>query len=182
MWIIGNNWAKGFYTSGQETFEKTRDAIRREIERMDTLEGIQILHSIAGGAGGGLGEKILTHLREEYYNTTISGLTLLPSLSGSLASSALEAYNTVLSFHHEIENTDMNFCFENDAVFGMCAHANSNLSNFEKNDFQNRNTSFSELNRMIAAGISGITCGYRFPCQVFLLIFLYNIKLCRVLC
>jgi len=46
----GNVWANG-YTKGGEHQEEIMDMIEREAEGSDSLEGFQLIHSIAGGTG-----------------------------------------------------------------------------------------------------------------------------------
>ena len=50
-----NNWAKGYYTQGNEIINETMDVIRKEIEKCDMLQGYHITHSLGGGTGSGLG-------------------------------------------------------------------------------------------------------------------------------
>jgi tubulin beta len=51
----GNNWAKGYYTEGAEVIDTILDLIRNEAERADCLQGFQLIHSLGGGTGSGLG-------------------------------------------------------------------------------------------------------------------------------
>jgi tubulin beta len=61
----GNNFAKGFYTEGAELVENVMDVVRKEAERADGLQGFQLIHSLGGGTGSGLGTNLLTKLRGE---------------------------------------------------------------------------------------------------------------------
>jgi tubulin beta len=40
------------------------EALRREMERVDCLQGVVLHHSLAGGTGSGLGSVMLQYLRE----------------------------------------------------------------------------------------------------------------------
>lgn len=60
----GNNWAKGFYTEGAEIAESIIDVVSRQAEACDSLQGFQLIHSLGGGTGAGLGTLILSKLRE----------------------------------------------------------------------------------------------------------------------
>lgn len=51
----GNNWAKGYYTEGAELIDHVMDVIRRKSERCDCLQGFQMVHSLGGGTGSGMG-------------------------------------------------------------------------------------------------------------------------------
>lgn len=42
------------------------DLLRKEAESCDLLQGFQMIHSLGGGTGSGLGSLILNKLREEF--------------------------------------------------------------------------------------------------------------------
>lgn len=44
----GNNWAKGHYTEGAELVDNVLDAVRKEAEGCDCLQGFQLAHSLGG--------------------------------------------------------------------------------------------------------------------------------------
>jgi tubulin beta len=60
-----NNWAKGYYTEGQQPCDTILDVIRKESESCDALQGFQLVHSLGSGTGSGLGTLLLNKLREE---------------------------------------------------------------------------------------------------------------------
>ncbi|KAG6853312.1 Tubulin beta-2 chain [Blastosporella zonata] len=60
----GNNWAKGYYTEGAELIDSILDVVRKQAEPCDALQGFQILHSLGGGTGAGLGSLLLSKIRE----------------------------------------------------------------------------------------------------------------------
>jgi tubulin beta len=62
----GNNWAKGYYTEGAELIDTIMDRVRKETENTEQLQGFQLVHSLGGGTGSGLGALLLNKLREEY--------------------------------------------------------------------------------------------------------------------
>lgn len=74
-----NNFAKGFYTDGAELIEPIFDALRREAESCDLLQGFQLMHSIGGGTGSGLGTLLLSKIREEYPDRMLATYSVLPS-------------------------------------------------------------------------------------------------------
>jgi tubulin beta len=75
----GNNWAKGYYTEGQELCEFILDVIRKEAESCDALQGFQLVHSLGGGTGPGLGTLLLNKLREDYPDRTLLSVMTLRS-------------------------------------------------------------------------------------------------------
>lgn len=53
--------------SGAELIDPILDIIRRQSESCDALQGFQIIHSLGGGTGAGLGSLLLSKLREASY-------------------------------------------------------------------------------------------------------------------
>jgi hypothetical protein len=62
--LSGNNWAKGFYTEGAELVDSIIEVVRQQSEACHALQGFQLLHSLGGGTGSGLGSLLLSKLRE----------------------------------------------------------------------------------------------------------------------
>merc|ERR1712194_372388 len=62
----GNNWAKGHYTEGAELIDSVLDVVRKESEGCDCLQGFQLVHSLGGGTGSGMGTLLISKIREEY--------------------------------------------------------------------------------------------------------------------
>jgi tubulin beta len=67
------------YTEGAEIADNILDAIRLEVERTDALQGFQVVHSLGGGTGAGLGSLLLGKLREEYPDRMLATYSVLPS-------------------------------------------------------------------------------------------------------
>lgn len=76
----GNNFSKGYYTEGAELLDQVLDVARKEAERTDMLQGFQLIHSLGGGTGSGLGTNLLSKLREEFPDR---GLLFFTSLHAS---------------------------------------------------------------------------------------------------
>ncbi len=53
--------------------------MRRQAESCDALQGFQVLHSLGGGTGAGLGTLLLSKLREEYPDRMMATFSVLPS-------------------------------------------------------------------------------------------------------
>lgn len=75
----GNNWAKGRYTDGLEMMDSVLDVVRKEAEGCDHFQGFQILHSVGGGCGSGMGSAIMDQLRGEWSDRIFNNFTVLPS-------------------------------------------------------------------------------------------------------
>lgn len=48
-----------YYTEGAESLEPVLDIVRKEAENCDALQGFQLVHSLGGGTGSGMGSLIL---------------------------------------------------------------------------------------------------------------------------
>ncbi|KAJ1936953.1 alpha-tubulin, partial [Kickxella alabastrina] len=149
----GNNWAKGFYTEGAELLDQVLDIVRHDVEACDLLSGFQLCHSIGGGTGSGMGSLMLQKIREEYPDRMLSTFTVLPSAAAS--DTVVEPYNSVLSIHHLIENSDMTFCLDNEALTKICL-----------NSLKIKSPVHSDLNNLVAKVMSGVTTSLRFPGQL----------------
>jgi tubulin gamma len=91
----GNNWAAG-YSQGEKFYEELFEVIDREADGSDSLEGFQILHSIAGGTGSGLGSFLLEKLNERYPKKLIQTYSVFPSRSEA-ADVVVQPYNSLLT-------------------------------------------------------------------------------------
>merc|ERR1712228_522995 len=60
---FGNNYARG---EGHELVDEAMDIIRRRAESCNCPQGFQLMHSIGGGTGSGLGTSLLIKIRDEY--------------------------------------------------------------------------------------------------------------------
>ncbi|CAF1569525.1 unnamed protein product [Rotaria magnacalcarata] len=148
-----NNFAKGFFTEGAEILPELMDTIRRVAEECDLVHGFQFLHSISGGAGGGLGSLLIDNIRQEYLDRIIKTYSIFPALSMSHV--VVEPYNAVLTMNHLIENTDETFCFDNITLFDIL---NKTL--------RLPQGSYTDINHILAQVMIGITACFRFPGQL----------------
>lgn len=149
----GNNWAKGHYTEGGELVESVMDQVRREVEECDAPQGFQIMHSLGGGTGSGLGTLLLLKIRDLYPDRITTTTSIYPS--PIISDAVVEPYNAILSTHQLLENSDETFLIDNEALYDI---ANNVLAKSEP--------SYSELNDLIAQATCGITASLRFPGQL----------------
>ena len=75
----GNNWAVGHYTEGAEIIDIILDKARKQAEKCESLHGFQMMHSLGGGTGSGLGSLILSKVREEYPGDILTTFSVIPS-------------------------------------------------------------------------------------------------------
>ncbi|KAJ8975449.1 hypothetical protein NQ317_000698 [Molorchus minor] len=148
-----NNFAKGRYTEGAEIADVVLDVIRREAEGCDLLQGFQLVHSIGGGTGSGMGCLLLEKIREEYPDRIISTFTVIPS--AKVSDTVVEPYNATLAVTSLMECTDETYVLDNEALFDIC-YRTLKLSA----------PSYGDLNHLISAVMSGVTTCMRFPGQL----------------
>jgi len=146
----GNNWAKGHYTEGAELVENVLDKVRQEIEQADAPQGFQIMHSLGGGTGSGMGTLLLLKIRDGYPDRITSTYSIFPS--PKVSDTVVEPYNAVLSSHQLLENSDETFIVDNEALY-----------NINHNVLKNKQPTYTELNGLIAQATCGVTSSLRFP-------------------
>lgn len=149
----GNNWAKGHYTEGAELIDKILDVVRKEAEACEVLQGFQLSHSLGGGTGSGLGTLLVSKIREEYPDRMLCTYSVMPS--PKVSDTVVEPYNCTLSIHQLIENSDVVFSIDNEALYNICT-----------NTLKISQPSYSHLNKLVAGVMSGVTCSLRFPGQL----------------
>jgi tubulin beta len=149
----GNNWAKGHYTAGAELIDAVLDTVRREAEGCDCLQGFQVTHSVGGGTGSGMGTLLIAKIREEYPDRIMATYSVFPS--PKVSDTVVEPYNATLSVHQLVENADECFLLDNEALYDICFRT-----------LKLTTPTFGDLNHLVAAVMSGVTCGLRFPGQL----------------
>ncbi|XP_006839366.1 PREDICTED: tubulin beta-1 chain [Chrysochloris asiatica] len=149
----GNNWAKGHYTEGAELIESVLDVVRGESESCDCLQGFQIVHSLGGGTGSGMGTLLMNKIREEYPDRILNSFSVMPS--PKVSDTVVEPYNAVLSVHQLIENADACFCIDNEALYDICFRT-----------LKLTTPTYGDLNHLVSLTMSGITTSLRFPGQL----------------
>ena len=56
------------------------EVVRKQVENCDCLQGFQMLHSVGGGTGSGMGSLLLNNLRNEYHDRIINSFTIFPCI------------------------------------------------------------------------------------------------------
>jgi tubulin beta len=149
----GNNWAKGHYTEGAEMVDSVLDVVRKEAEGTDCLQGFQMTHSLGGGTGSGLGTLLISRIREEYPDRMMCTFSVVPS--PKVSDTVVEPYNATLSVHQLVENADEVMCIDNEALYDICFRT-----------LKLTTPNYGDLNHLVSAVMSGITCSLRFPGQL----------------
>merc|ERR1712176_1738362 len=149
----GNNWAKGHYTEGAELIDSVLDVVRKEAEGCDCLQGFQITHSLGGGTGSGMGTLLISKIREEYPDRMMCTFSVFPS--PKVSDTVVEPYNATLSVHQLVENADEVMVLDNEALYDICFRT-----------LKLTTPTYGDLNHLVSAAMSGVTCCLRFPGQL----------------
>ena len=86
--------------------------MRTELETVDCAMAVNVIGSLGGGTGSGLGTKLVECIRQEF-NLDIYSHLVLPNKSGE---SPLQVYNCLLSLSSLFQNSSAIFTYENDKM------------------------------------------------------------------
>jgi len=147
----GSNWAKGYYGGG-EMSKRVADAVRSEAERCDRLQGFQLVHSLGGGTGSGLGGRVLKNVRASYPNRAAHTYSVAPWTA--VSDEPAESYNASLSLARLIGCSRATYLADNRALFDACCGAGASGASAAP--------AYADLNHLVTQIMSGTTTGLRF--------------------
>jgi len=122
-----NTFAKGHYTDGAEIIDDVLEALRKEAEKCESLQGHLLCHSISGGTGSGLGTLLMSKLRGEYPSTTMANFTPLLSKVPLAKHPYGMYYNQLLALHQLIEFSDMTFPIDQALILDLIWKGNTDF-------------------------------------------------------
>ncbi|CAI2369550.1 unnamed protein product [Moneuplotes crassus] len=144
------NFASCYFTTENCFQEQIIESIRQEVERAESLQGFQIVHSIVGGTGSGLTMSTLEDMSCEYSKSIIESFTMVPSLQEA-CSDPFKIYNMMLAFHYIIEHVNLTMLVQNFQLHQIC--------------FKSQRIScpsFSDMNHLVTSCMAGISAASRF--------------------
>jgi tubulin alpha len=144
-----SNYARGHYTVGKEIIDLVLDKIRRLADECGGLQGFFVYHAVGGGTGSGLASLLLERLSNDYGKKPKLAFSVYPAPMVSTA--VVEPYNAVLTTHALLEYTDVDFVFDNEAIYDLC-----------KRNLGLESPSYTNLNAIIAQVVSSLTASLRF--------------------
>jgi tubulin beta len=100
-----------------------------------------------------MGTLLISKIREEYPDRVMCTYSIVPS--PKVSDTVVEPYNCTLSVHQLVENSDFSFCLDNEALYDICFRT-----------LKLTTPTYGDLNHLVSAGLSGITCSVRFPGQL----------------
>uniref|UniRef100_A0A804LJ04 Tubulin beta chain n=1 Tax=Zea mays TaxID=4577 RepID=A0A804LJ04_MAIZE len=107
--------------------------------------GFQVCHSLGGGTGSGMGMLLISKIGEEYPDRMMLTFSVFPS--PEVSDTVVEPYNTTMSVHRLVENADECMVLDNEALYDICFRT-----------LKLTTPSFGDLNHLISATMSGVTC------------------------
>merc|ERR1712079_993239 len=123
---------------------------RKEAEGSECLQGFQITHSLGGGTGSGMGTLLIAKIREEYPDRIMCTFSVFPS--PKVSDTVVEPYNATMGIHQLVENADEVMVIDNEALYDICFRT-----------LKLTTPTYGDLNHLVSAAMSGVTCGLRFP-------------------
>ncbi|QLG73407.1 hypothetical protein HG535_0E04910 [Zygotorulaspora mrakii] len=148
----GNSWSKG-YDYGLANQDNFLNMIDKEIDSTDNFEGFQLIHSVAGGTGSGLGSSLLEAISDRYPKKFLTTYSVFPSSESEVV---IQPYNTILTLRRLSENSDASVVFDNNALLNLTSRV-----------FRDPYTSYLHTNQLISAAMSSITNSIRFPSYMY---------------
>lgn len=98
-----NNYARGFYTIGNEVIDLVMERVGKLTERCNSLQGFLIFHSFGGGTGSGFTSLLMQRLSAEYAKQSKLEFSIYPAPRVSTA--MVEPYNALLSTHATLDHS-----------------------------------------------------------------------------
>jgi len=108
---------------------------------------------LGGGTGSGMGTLLISKIREEYPDRMLCTFSVFPS--PKVSDTVVEPYNATLSVNQLVENADEVMVIDNEALYDICFRT-----------LKLSTPAYSDLNQLVSASMSGITCCLRFPGQL----------------
>lgn len=149
----GNNFAKARYTDGTEVSELLLEAINKEAEKCDTLQGFQITHAIGGGSGSGLGTQLFENLLDYFMDYNIQNFPVFPS--PKVSDIVVEPYNVVFAMPDLYLKPSITAVIDNEALYDIALR-----------NLISRTPTYNDMNEIIATSMIGATSCFRFPGQI----------------
>ncbi|CAD7946593.1 unnamed protein product [Amoebophrya sp. A120] len=149
-----SNFFEGRSASNQYKIkESVMDAVRKEVDKCQSLQGFFVFHSFGGGTGTGVGVEVLDTLRAQFAKKVIMQPLVYPSQD--YVSSVVEPYNCMFATAYTRENVDLAMVLDNQAAYRMC-----------RENLKVKHPTFLHLNRIIAQMVSAATTSLRFATQL----------------
>uniref|UniRef100_T1J6C5 Tubulin delta chain n=1 Tax=Strigamia maritima TaxID=126957 RepID=T1J6C5_STRMM len=121
----GNLWSRGYCEYGPILSDQTIDIVQSELEKCDSVGGLIILMSAAGGTGSGVGAHLTQVFRDAFPRTFIVNQLVWPYSTGEVV---IQSYNTLLTLSHISPFADALLNFYNDELHQICTRFNTSIN------------------------------------------------------
>ncbi|BGP21061.1 hypothetical protein JCM10213_007579 [Rhodosporidiobolus nylandii] len=145
----GNNFAKG-HAAAEKVWSEIAEMLEREAEGSDSLEGIMLLHSIAGGTGSGLGSYVLERISDVFPKKLIQTYSVFPDSTNS--DIVVQPYNSMLALQRLTEFADSVVVLDNKALQNLC-----------QDRLQMGNPDVAQTNQLVSTVMTASTQTLRYP-------------------
>mmetsp|Transcript_61914 Transcript_61914/g.75902 ORF Transcript_61914/g.75902 Transcript_61914/m.75902 type:complete len:376 (-) Transcript_61914:175-1302(-) len=145
-----NNFARGRYTIGKEYEDIAKEALRKEYEICDHVQGFLFNFAVGGGTGSGFGAKILERINVDYRRKPIYSFGVLCDVDQIGFQYYNAVYNQLLIMAKLLDFTKMTYLFDNIQMKNI----------FTSNQISGLN--YNGYNTLITKAISSITQLMRF--------------------
>jgi len=149
MTDAANNFARGHYTAGKEMVDIILDRVRKLADNCTGLQGFMLYHAVGGGTGSGMSCLLLEKLSVDYGKK--SKISFSVWASPQICTGITEPYNTVLTIHSILEQTDVTNMVDNEAMYDIC-----------RRNLDIERPTYTNLNRLVAQVVSSVTASLRF--------------------
>ncbi|KAJ2156634.1 gamma-tubulin [Coemansia sp. RSA 552] len=146
----GNNWASG-YAQGERICEDLLEMLDREADNSDSLEGFNLLHSIAGGTGSGLGSFLLERMSDRFPKKLLQTYSVFPNSEDS-SDVVVQPYNSLLTMKRLCRSADCVMVLDNAALTRIVADR-----------LHIQNPDISHTNKLVSTVLSASTTTLRYP-------------------
>lgn len=157
--IFGNEGSTGVHTGpsteqNSELLRRTQEALSRELEKADMVQGFQLTHHTGGGTGSSIGSGILHLLRDEIgTKVAVCPVSFLPTITDvGRRHHAVDIYNTILTLPDLAELSDITFLVDNEALYDICFRL-----------VAVQEPGWRDLNHIVASTLANLTACMRFP-------------------
>lgn len=114
----GNNWSHGFQVHGPKCDDKVLNLLRKESEKCDQLSGFNVIMSLAGGTGSGLGSYVVQLIKDNFPHAAILNPVVMPYKAGEVA---VQNYNAILTLSCVLTHANASILMHNDNLHNICA-------------------------------------------------------------
>lgn len=149
----GNNWAFGYCKNGPKVVKQIEELLRLQFERADSVDGILITMSVAGGTGSGVGTLLTRFMRENYPQKTLVNHLVWPYRQGEVS---VQSYNALLSVANILGQNDDGVVDASLSTDAVIMHENDLLHSVCLNRLALSNIGVGELNSLISHQLASV--------------------------